>query len=115
MHGLDLPMLMAKAQELHVRVDFWAFPTYTKVSLLRQEVPGKGSWDLIVGWTFKGVSSAVALERSLLYIEDRVINFTLRNQLYAYWADSGYMGEWEDLEARHAGRYITIPEPEGAC
>ncbi len=114
MLGLQLPDLMARAQALHVRVDMWAFPTYVKIDLLRQVVPGKGSWDWIVGYTFKGLSSTEALGRSLLYIEARVTNFELRNELYAYWRNTGYRGEWEALEAKHADRYITIPDPEGA-
>jgi hypothetical protein len=105
---------MARAQELHVRVDMWAFPTYVKVDLLRQVVPGKGSWDRIVGYTFKGLSSAEALTRSLLYIEARVTNFEIRNEVYAFWAKTGYRGEWETLEAKHSHRYIVIPDPEGA-
>ena len=111
---LQLPELLGRAKDLGVRVDMWAFPTYTKIDLLRQASPGKGSWDRIAGYTFKGLGSAVALERSLLYIEARVTNFELRNELYSYWRNTGYRGEWEKLEAGHAHRYIVIPEPEGA-
>lgn len=112
--GLQLPELLGKAKELHVRVDFWAFPSYTKIHLLRQREPGRGSWDLIVGWTFRGLGSAEALERALLHIEARVQNFETRNVRYREWIKRGCKSEWQEFETEQAQRYIIIPEPEGA-
>lgn len=130
MFGLQLPELLARAQELHVRVDFWAFPGYTKITLLRQHTPGKGSWQQVTGWTFRGMNSAEALERALLYLETRIQNWEAARAIYQEWEayaqprwvenrGAGRNSDWgvcpfREFEMTQAHRYIIIPEPEGA-